>query len=374
MSAENIALFSIIIVFILVLLTFLDLKLVFEKILGEKKGNVWTPIFGILGAIFVGIGIFAPYIFTNVRTTEKLAANNIGDTMGGTMSPFIAIAGVIFTFLAFYMQKIANDEIRSQFRIQQFEAHFYEMLRLHKENVNEVVYKETSATGEIEISHSRKAFEKIDLELKKIYNEVSSIYSGAYLDYDFYLNKSYHILFFGLDSEQNGLQLNFYKIPDEIRKETDKSIDDKLYRTLLNHKTYGVNNFFCSGYSTYFAHLYRHLYLTVKFVVNQSEKFISYEEKRKYLRILRAQLSNPEQALMFYNWKSGFGRQWEEMDMNGISKNKFFTDYRMIHNLYDDILISDFKLENVKEFKREYRKEKFRDYDPLFEFEDWKIK
>jgi hypothetical protein len=70
--------------------------------------------------------------------------------------------------------------------------------------------------------------------------------------------------------------------------------------------------------------------------------------------------------MLFYNWKSGFGTKWEN------DKNKFFTDYRMIHNIYNNIIIKDFSL--IEEFNlnvnANYKKENGRDNDPLFEFED----
>ena len=119
------------------------------------------------------------------------------------------------------------------------------------------------------------------------------------------------------------------------------------------------------GYSSQLGHYYRHLYQTVKFVVSQPENKVSYEEKRSYLRILRAQLSNIEQALLFYNWYSDFGKQWEN------TSNKFFTDYRIIHNLYNDLLHLGIKLEDLFDFDKGYKKEKNRPNDSLFESQDW---
>lgn len=120
-----------------------------------------------------------------------------------------------------------------------------------------------------------------------------------------------------------------------------------------------------NGYSNFFGHYYRQLFQTVKFVVKQES--LIYEEKRNYLRILRAQLTNYEQVMLFYNWLSGFGNQWENQD------NKYFTDYRMIHNIYNDLLIDDFSLISIFDLmnNENYLKEKDRLKDPIFEFEDW---
>ena len=54
--------------------------------------------------------------------------------------------------------------------------------------------------------------------------------------------------------------------------------------------------------------------------------------------------------------------------------NKFFTDYRMIHNIYDLLMLSDYNPDVVfkKEFEEgRFRKENGRIKDPLFEYNDW---
>ena len=71
--------------------------------------------------------------------------------------------------------------------------------------------------------------------------------------------------------------------------------------------------------------------------------------------------------MLFYNWKSDFGYNWEN------KKNNFFTNYRMIHNIYNNIIIKDFDLEEIFKLneKEYYLKEEGRYWDPLFEFQDW---
>lgn len=118
-----------------------------------------------------------------------------------------------------------------------------------------------------------------------------------------------------------------------------------------------------------FGHYFRHLFLMVKFVVLMPEKFLPREKKRDYLRILRASLSTYEQIFLYYNWLSGYAKQWED------EKYHFFTDYRMIHNINPNLLIQDFNIKNISPFKellsgaKAYDKEN--DNDSLFEFEDW---
>ena len=66
---------------------------------------------------FILFSFFAPFIFTydSLFDIDFSQDGPVGDTIGGLMNPFIAIAGVILTFVAFYIQYKANKEQREQF-------------------------------------------------------------------------------------------------------------------------------------------------------------------------------------------------------------------------------------------------------------------
>lgn len=78
---------------------------------GENKSYKGWYWFAILIIVFA---LLAPYLFTRNGILDFTETGQIGDTIGGTMGPFIALAGVIVTFLAFLMQKKANDIISEQ--------------------------------------------------------------------------------------------------------------------------------------------------------------------------------------------------------------------------------------------------------------------
>ncbi len=48
--------------------------------------------------------LFAPFLLTQYSFLDLTKKGEIGDTIGGTMAPFIGLAGVILTFIAFYVQ------------------------------------------------------------------------------------------------------------------------------------------------------------------------------------------------------------------------------------------------------------------------------
>ena len=78
---------------------------------GENKSYKGWYLFVIIVIVFA---LSAPYLFTRNGIIDFTETGQIGDTIGGTMGPFIALAGVIVTFLAFLMQKKANDIISDQ--------------------------------------------------------------------------------------------------------------------------------------------------------------------------------------------------------------------------------------------------------------------
>lgn len=88
-----------------------------EKIEIKNWDNVTKWILGI--SIFVVIFSFiSPIIFTSESYSSSFdftETGPIGDTIGGIINPFIALAGVMLTFLAFYMQIKANQIQITQF-------------------------------------------------------------------------------------------------------------------------------------------------------------------------------------------------------------------------------------------------------------------
>jgi uncharacterized membrane protein len=97
------------------------------------------------------------------------------------------------------------------------------------------------------------------------------------------------------------------------------------------------------GHQFRLGHYFRHLYQSVKFINNQS--ILNYSEKYSHVKILRAQLSNYEQAVLFLNSLSSLGRSWElfpevknELNKEDIINFQLITKYNMIKNIPGDSL------------------------------------
>jgi uncharacterized membrane protein len=266
---------------------------------------------------------FSPLLFTRegvIVFSDK--ESHIGDTIGGIMSPFIGMASIIVMFLAFYMQFKANKIMQSQFEKNQFENQFFEMLKTHKENSNFITtnqYEREEGIGFGEESARRQ----------------------------------------WLETRKKG----FEYLVEQINNKYDEQKEQNKGRT----KKKNFQSAYTIVWEDSFGHYFRHLFLIVKFIVSKPETFLSYEEKRNYLRILRASLSINEQIFLYYNWLAEYGGRWED------DSNHFFTEYRMIHNV-NSAIHKDFAIEKTPPFKnllkeKNYRTEKNRtpDDDTLFE-------
>lgn len=336
----------------------------------HKPNQLDRKIYFLLVLAFATIvlAFISPFILTRPSVNQDFdfsTSGQIGDTIGGLMNPFIALAGVIVTGLAFYIQYKANQQQRELFlkeqaenkrqlqeqidnqnkqnQLQQFESQFYEMLKLHRENISEM-----KINGyDFEEGRILKKFEKttegrkIFVTMKTEFECILSIYSK-----DRKLNKEgfqkcYKLFFSGLEEfdktypDENIFTELFRKARKQHEEpELDKITTNQARKEFLPYAKLYFNYKPFSGHSSRLGHYFRHLYLTVKSIAN-STLVTDYDEKMKYLRILRAQLSNHEQILLFYNWLSEYGSDWEN------KKHSFFTEYCLIHNLWYDSLFDD---------------------------------
>ena len=202
----------------------------------DKTYKILLRVLIPLSIALVIFAFFAPKIFVKEAVSQELnftETGNVGDTIGGLMNPFIALAGVIVTFLAFYIQYKFNEfqitEFRKELKANQekyekdkFENQFYEMLRLHKENVNElyVKIKKQRTDGQIieESIYGRRVFEYLILELSISY--IVAIYSfiNEELTPKDRLNEAYGVFFHGLTEKDLEKHQFFKNLNSNIRR------------------------------------------------------------------------------------------------------------------------------------------------------------
>ena len=280
------------------------------------------------------------------------------DTERGTTGDMFGIFNSLFAGLSFsaliytlYLQinqnKIqqkeiedARNEIEYQHntdQLQSFENRFYEQLKVHRENVESISIAE--------LVKGRKAFvsmfnefkftyfvTKLVCESEKELNQDFKMPSGAEL-----VNISFLIFYLGTGPSSDKLTKKFFAAYDQsminallkklreirLNKENKDSYlietgdpEDPYIKFKMNYLPFG-------GHTSRLGHYYRHLFQTVTFIVEQNPVVV--KDHYQYVKTLRAQLSDHEQLLLYYNGLSLFGKGWIDRG--------YFTDYRMIRNI-----------------------------------------
>jgi hypothetical protein len=101
-------------------------------------------------------------------------------------------------------------------------------------------------------------------------------------------------------------------------------------REELREKTnpYNTDKYYFNGHQSRLGHYFRHLRSIVTFVHRNT--LLTPIQKKDYMRILRAQLSNHEQIILFFNSISDLGLKWE---LKNDNNETLITTYNLIRNI-----------------------------------------
>ena len=100
-----------------------------NKLINETQ----TVSFILIGLAIFGFVIIVFQFLLKIEKPENFGV--LGDALGGILNPIIAIASALLTFIAFYIQKIANDELKSQFLHTQKTEHQDLLFKNYKERI-----------------------------------------------------------------------------------------------------------------------------------------------------------------------------------------------------------------------------------------------
>lgn len=347
--------------------------------------------------LLLSILYFPLSLIFKLITTYNFDYNKLNE-IGGTFSflnPIVGIFAALITYCAFYVQYRANKHIIDDNKKQKVISRFFELLETHKQNVAEL--KTDEFIYEYEEVFKNNEWQKIRRVKKNTQDNGRGVFS-RYLNTITDLLNWYNLFLAKRKTKQSPLEriifvYNFFFTGDSDKeKQLFKSFIEQNFHILARVETFSdpdyapnISKSLLSEHKTELNHYYRHLYMMVKYVDQVDEDTLSYSEKRDLLRILRAQLTNKEQIMLFYNWLSGHGSQWEKMRNNNVC-NSFFLKYRMIHNisLEDLVFIPHISYEGMARYfirlikmicekknlpgGRNFQSEK--EWDPVFQFED----
>lgn len=135
--------------------------------------------------IIVG-GLISVYFFVSTsidgywiwgsNKTDFPTTGQFGDFVGGVVGTIFALAGTLLIFLSFYEQTKQNKR-------EAFEAAFFEMVHLHRENIGEMNYTKFDVnSGKMQLSENRKVFRVIFREFLDCYREVRRFSNSKSVD------------------------------------------------------------------------------------------------------------------------------------------------------------------------------------------------
>jgi hypothetical protein len=254
--------------------------------------------------------IFIAHAFRATDTVNPASAGQLGDFVGGYIGTFFALASVV----------LLTSTLRNQRRSAQvlnFEAKYFELLRLHRDNVAEL---------EVQGVIGRKLFVVLMRELRSALEIVKqvAVKHDLNLSQRQLMHIAYYCLFFG--TGPNSSRMLTQSLTDFsacfVSELVTKLDDPGAKHTAQKGRKLAYVPF--EGHQSRLGHYYRHLYQAVRYVDQQTIEI----DKYQYVKTIRAQLSNHEQALLLLNSLTPIGQNWWS--------HGFIEKYRMVQNIPRD--------------------------------------
>jgi len=223
------------------------------------------------------------YKFHNSLSDQQNDWSAFGCYVGGLLSP-------IFSLLALYGIFYSTEITKDQFRKQTEDSNFFSLLNIHLSKISNFKYTE-------EKGYPKELYEKIG------YSSDPIIYNGY--EIFIFLLKEYECFY----REISNAQIDLSKNSDNIKK-IDILVKsyDKFYHS-YGHIT-----------GQYFRHIY--------YILVHAENSI---KEKEYSKIFRAQLSNKEIALLFFNMMSNY-------------TSNDFNRLLLKYNIFDDLHLPDISM------------------------------
>lgn len=120
------------------------------------------------------------FTFSGDAKIDFPITGQFGDFIGGVVGTVFAMAGTLLIYLSFKEQTIQNVK-------EGFESTFFELVKIHRDNVNELTYTKYD-NGELRTAKTRKVFRLIFSEFLECYREVKKFSNSKNSD-DYILPK-----------------------------------------------------------------------------------------------------------------------------------------------------------------------------------------
>jgi hypothetical protein len=280
----------------------------------KGKNLVLTVVIGLL---ITGCGFFViPYLVTQYIGAWVYDQDSafIGDTLGGIVGPIIGLFGVILTFIAFYIQYVANNDQRKALFIDQFESKFFELLRMHRENLNTIRYEEETGLY---------AVKKLSLELQHCLTKLIKLNENRLSDKKI-IDVGFYFFYNGIDNTTKNKITKDVLVSDE---DENAGLLKLMFRELDTWKKESGSKVITDQESRVEIY-FKHIYHMVSFLDNQKSKLTT-DEYKFFSDTIIAQLTTYEVNMLLYYAISEIGNHW----FNPIN---FVKEYDLLSKIKED--------------------------------------
>jgi hypothetical protein len=293
----------------------------------------WIAVSGIVVGLVL---IVSPFFFAAFRGTAVDAQNagQLGDFVGGYYGTIFLFASVILLYVTLNAQRSASNR-------QSLETRFFELVQMHRDNVSEL---------ELGNSQGRKIFVLLTREFRAILEHLPTAGRPEIppLSRRDRLQVAYYVLFYGTgENSSRALKSALAGFPPPFVDAIEKTFNDRnLKQKVQDSRPFGYVPF--EGHQSRLGHYYRHLYQAVRYVDGQE---LTEDQKYEFVKTLRAQLTNHEQALLLINSLTPLGHNWWRAEL--------LIRFRMVQNIPKDFFNRSSELDVKTLFP-----------EPYFEWED----
>ena len=248
------------------------------------------------------------YFNTSFKIDTELAAK-FGEFFGGFIGTIFTIFSVILLIYTIISQNLEGSKNGVNDR-------FFKMIDYHNENVRNIRIPSIETSKGNIIEEGRRAFAVYKIQLKRLLQAVEEVDKelAVNLTNAQKIDIAYMCFYYGLSDTW----INF--ISQKISFHPGGVVIASMMLDKVNAcKTYELGRTNQTDLSSYF----RNMYNAIKLIDN--DKHLSEREKIDLVKIYRAQLSNPELYILFFNLISRFGSKW--------NKKGYVEKYELLTNL-----------------------------------------
>ena len=314
------------------------------------------------GYVLIGICVIAASWAIISLTSQTGIGMNVDsnhiDHIGSYLSGLVGIVTIYYLYWTFRSQNLSN-------RMSLFESRYIQMIAMHWEKANNLTVQDTMSdnlptmTGqdaiETFIRHYKRAYEIVvefmaDKNVQSVYVS-QEMYQREYSNWTeqrirerMCSNLAYLITFIGVKDSGIRLLRDRYLTPYKVEF-TDEllsifvrklapgdTLADIPQSPLTDAKIVASQNKAFGGFQYETGNYFRQLYQMVQYVNGQD--WLTYEDKYEYVKMLRVQMSNQEEELLFYNSISDVGLAWEKQPSLASDVNKqLLTKYNILKNI-----------------------------------------